>query len=152
VFRKTLAVGLAAAATIGLAACGDDNNDSGNGQSSTPAPARTQPAITTGADTGGTSAGGGATFAIAADPSGQLAYDKKRANVKAGNVTIDFTNQSPTPHNVELEGPSGDVGGTETISNDEAKETVKLKPGEYTYYCSVGNHRQAGMEGTLTVK
>jgi uncharacterized cupredoxin-like copper-binding protein len=27
-----------------------------------------------------------------------------------------------------------------------------LKAGTYTYYCAVPGHRQAGMQGTLTVK
>jgi uncharacterized cupredoxin-like copper-binding protein len=36
-------------------------------------------------------------------------------------------------------------GGTSTVS-----ET--LKPGTYTFYCSVDGHEAAGMKGTLTVK
>jgi uncharacterized cupredoxin-like copper-binding protein len=29
---------------------------------------------------------------------------------------------------------------------------VTVKPGKYTFYCSVPGHRQAGMQGILTVK
>ena len=36
-------------------------------------------------------------------------------------------------------------GGTKSFS-------ATLKPGTYTYYCSVPGHREAGMQGTLTVK
>ena len=35
-------------------------------------------------------------------------------------------------------------GGTKTFA-------VTLTAGTYTYYCSVPGHRQAGMQGTLTV-
>jgi uncharacterized cupredoxin-like copper-binding protein len=29
---------------------------------------------------------------------------------------------------------------------------MNLEPGEYKFYCPVGNHEQAGMVGTLTVR
>jgi len=95
--------------------------------------------------------GGGAatTLELAADPGGDLSFDKTELHAPAGEVTIDFTNEASIAHNVTLEGVDG--GATETITGDTASVTVQLEPGEYTYFCSVGNHRAGGMEGTLTV-
>jgi uncharacterized cupredoxin-like copper-binding protein len=59
-------------------------------------------------------------------------------------------NPSQTPHAVEVEG-KGVEEETKTLTQGTAKITVDLKPGKYEFYCPVDGHRQAGMEGTLTV-
>ena len=88
-----------------------------------------------------------------ADPNGQLAYTTTEASAKAGDVTIDFNNPQSLTHDVAIEDSGGEeVGKTDLIGNEETSTTVKLKPGTYTFYCSVPGHREAGMEGTLTVK
>jgi hypothetical protein len=45
---------------------------------------------------------------------------------------------------------SGGSGGAGYGSGDN-KVSAKLEPGEYEFYCPVGNHKDEGMEGTLTV-
>ena len=90
-------------------------------------------------------------MALAADPSGQLKYDVTSAAAKAGAVKIDFTNNSPVPHNVTIQQGSKNITATPTISQSKTTVTAQLKPGTYTFYCSVDAHRQAGMMGTLTV-
>ena len=68
-------------------------------------------------------------------------------------MTIDFNNPQSLTHDVAIEDSSGkEVGKTELIGQGETSATVDLKPGTYNYYCTVPGHREAGMEGTLTVK
>ncbi|HET7590239.1 MAG TPA: plastocyanin/azurin family copper-binding protein [Solirubrobacterales bacterium] len=101
---------------------------------------------------GGT-AGSGSSVDIEADPSGSLAFTSEKVTAKAGKDTINFTNSSPVPHDVKIENAKGEeIGGTEVISEGSNSAEVELKPGTYTFFCSVPGHRQAGMEGTLTVK
>lgn len=82
-----------------------------------------------------------------------LEYDTTKLSAKAGKVTIDFKNPSAIPHNVVIEQNGEELAGFEPIANgEEESETAELQPGTYTFYCSVPGHREAGMEGTLTVK
>ena len=91
------------------------------------------------------------SLALAANPSGLLAYNTKQLNAKAGTVTITMTNMSPLEHNVTVAQGSKVLGATPTFKGGSMKLTLKLKPGKYVFYCSVPGHRQAGMEGTLNV-
>ncbi|HYB23200.1 MAG TPA: plastocyanin/azurin family copper-binding protein [Solirubrobacteraceae bacterium] len=88
---------------------------------------------------------------LAANPKGLLSYNTKVLNAKAGTVTITMTNMSPLEHNVTIAEGSKVLGATPTFVGGSRTLTLKLKPGRYTFYCSVPGHRQAGMEGTLNV-
>ena len=119
--------------------------------------AATQPAPSGATTTGSTTTTGAAptgkatTLKLAAEPDA-IAYDTTQLSGKAGKVTIDFDNPSALTHNVCLEGPTGEqIGCSDTISQSTASLAENLKPGKYTFFCSVDSHRQTGMEGTLTV-
>jgi plastocyanin len=87
-----------------------------------------------------------------ADSSGDLAYTTDEVTAKDGNVTIEFTNPQPTPHNVAIEAAKGGRVVTETISEDFAATTITLRSAEkYIFYCTVPGHRKAGMEGVVNV-
>ena len=88
---------------------------------------------------------------LAAATGGQLAYDTKQLSTQAGSVTITFENASPLEHNVTLAQVRKVLGATSTFTKGTRSVTLNLKPGTYTFYCSVPGHRQAGMEGTLKV-
>jgi plastocyanin len=89
------------------------------------------------------------TLTLAADPSGGLSYDTKQLSAKAGRVTITFTNAASLEHNVTIAQGSTQLGATPTFSGGARTLSLNLKPGTYTFYCSVPGHRQSGMEGTL---
>jgi plastocyanin len=92
------------------------------------------------------------TLTIPADPSGALAYQFADAQANAGQVTVRSPNESSIDHDISIEGNGVDENG-EVVKNGGVSEVkVDLKPGEYTFYCSVEGHREGGMEGTLTVK
>jgi plastocyanin len=137
--RLLLLVLTALALVVAVAACGGDDDD----ESDEPA------AEATTEDTGG--GGGGETIMLAADPGGALAFDQTELTAAAGEVTIEFTNESGIPHNVEVEG-NGVEEVSETITEGSTSLTLTLEPGEYEFYCAVPGHREGGMEGTLTVE
>lgn len=136
-------------AALALVACGGGSDTTS--EATTTAPETTQETETEKEAEGGKA--GAATVEFEADPSGNLAFTSSEVTSKAGKVTVNFTNQSAVPHDVALEDEAGEqIAATETVAEGTDSTTAELKPGKYTFYCTVPGHRQAGMEGTLTVK
>jgi plastocyanin len=155
--KKLVAFLALALASLALVACGGGGDDN----SSTTATSGGESQAEQGAGSAGQETGGGneeasgsaSTLKFEADPNGALAYTTTSATAKAGEVTVEFKNPQSLTHDVAIESSSGEeVGKTELVADGSDSTTVDLKPGTYTFYCSVPGHREAGMEGTLTVK
>lgn len=93
----------------------------------------------------------GSSITLAAGPGAQLSFDTKQLSAKAGKVSVAFTNTTPIEHNVTVAQGSKVLSATPTFVGGSRTLTVTLARGAYTFYCSVPGHRQAGMEGTLSV-
>jgi uncharacterized cupredoxin-like copper-binding protein len=81
---------------------------------------------------------------------GNFFFDPKDSDAPAGIDTIKMDSESGLHTLVfddgKLPGFKLEAGSGES---DELK--ANLKPGKYTIYCDVPGHREAGMEGTITV-
>jgi plastocyanin len=150
--KKVAALLLLALATVALVACGSSNS------SSESTAATTESSAESGGGSEGTGGSGGSggesVVKIEAAQGSTLAYAQKEVKAKAGQVSIEFTNPQSLSHDVAVESSSGEeVGATELVASGKAVTTISnLKPGKYTFYCTVPGHREAGMEGTLTVE
>ncbi len=89
---------------------------------------------------------------IPADPTGALAFQYSKATAKAGQVTLEMPNKAPIQHDISIKGNGVNQQGPRVGTGGTSKITVNLKPGTYTFYCSVPGHEAGGMKGTLVVK
>ena len=122
---------------VALAACGGGSSSS----------AAASPGTTSSTE----SSGHTTTLELQADSSGAFMFDKTALEAPAGEVTINMTNPSSTAHNIAIEGNDVDVVGKTVENGGTSTVTANLKPGEYTFLCTVDSHAEAGMQGTLTV-
>jgi plastocyanin len=90
---------------------------------------------------------------VSSPADGGLRYDPDGLQAKPGNVAITYDNPSQVPHSIAVATANGNVIGQVQPFTD-GKQTVTLndlKPGKYVFYCTVPGHREAGMQGDLTV-
>ena len=99
------------------------------------------------ANNGGASPSGNADIVVEAR---NLDFDANSYSAKQGKVAIEYLQKNSLPHTLVIEGKSNfklSVNGQKTD-----RDELLLQAGDYTLYCDLPGHRQAGMEATLTIK
>lgn len=92
--------------------------------------------------------GGGAVVEVSL---GEFAIEPSTLELDPGSYTFRVTNNGGAVHALDIEGPTGEVETAELAAGESADLNVDLESGEYEMYCPVGDHRDRGMEGTITV-
>jgi len=80
-------------------------------------------------------------------------YSLSRSQVPAGRVKIELVNFGEDPHNLKLRRVSGTHVYTvgETLPGARTTKTFRFRHGRFRYWCSVADHKELGMKGTLRV-
>ncbi len=83
---------------------------------------------------------------------GEMFIELSEDSFNAGTYTFEVTNTGSMRHDFVVEQNGEDVASTDVLQPGESTTLeVDLAPGEYVFYCSVGAHRAAGMEVSVTV-
>jgi plastocyanin len=141
------------------------------------APASTSPAAAPGPDvltatgtSGSTSAGGAGSPGSGSSPgqapsvpptvprvqvtATEYSYTMSRTSVPAGRVIVEFVNRGQDEHNLRLIEREGDLAGSfpNTLSGGVSDQSLILRAGSYTLFCSLPEHESKGMRATLLVQ
>ncbi|MBA3421864.1 MAG: hypothetical protein H0U12_08235 [Thermoleophilaceae bacterium] len=89
----------------------------------------------------------------------EFSFDAKTVLVEgakaSGGVTVQIRlrNQGALAHNLRIYQGDREVGGTPTFQGGMTRSaTVSLKPGDYRFVCTVGDHAERGMVGELAAR
>jgi uncharacterized cupredoxin-like copper-binding protein len=129
VLKHLVAVAMGVSLALVVTACGDDEKPA----------TQTQPS--------------GAAVETVAVSETEFQLDPANPRIEQpGTVEFRVSNDGQTVHALEVEGPSGESKTGDIQPGESATLTANLdKPGTYEWYCPIGNHRQQGMEGEITV-
>lgn len=125
---RTRTIAVLVALPLAFAACGGDDEGDGGG-------------------------GGGSAATTVEMTATEFKFDPANPSVdEPGVVRFNVKNDGNAPHALEVEGPQGEVETEEIAPGQSASVEADLsEEGSFTIYCPVGNHRQQGMEGKVTV-
>jgi len=149
--RLSGAAAVAAIALATLTACGSDEPD----DTASPATETTSsgPALDSSAGASApatTSSASEAESITATEADFSISLDED--SLAAGSYEIQVVNNGSATHDLVVERDGSDVAESDDVGpGDTTTLSVDLEPGEYVFYCSIGNHRAMGMEITVEV-
>jgi plastocyanin len=102
----------------------------------------------------GTFALGGSSVGRVQVVANEFTFSLSRTTLKPGTAVIELANFGQDPHDLRVRRIGArHVAGTPVVGPGDRRElTVKLRPGRYSFWCSVADHRARGMRATLVVR
>ena len=94
----------------------------------------------------------GGKLSLDSDPTGALAFSAGKATAPSGALELIMKNLASIQHNIAVEGNGVTKKGPVVGKGATSDVKVTLKPGKYTFLCTVPGHAAGGMKGTLTVR
>jgi uncharacterized cupredoxin-like copper-binding protein len=83
---------------------------------------------------------------------GEFTIEPSAIALEPGSYVFHVVNDGAAVHALEIEGPSGEVETGDLAAGESADLAVDFpEDGRYEIYCPVGDHRDRGMEGSITV-
>jgi plastocyanin len=84
----------------------------------------------------------------------EYSFTLSRTTVPAGKVIFEFVNHGMDEHNLNMGQAEEPLAGSfpNTVSGGIVDQTVQLRPGKYTLFCSLPEHASKGMKATLVAE
>jgi plastocyanin len=81
-------------------------------------------------------------------------YRPQQIRAAPGRLRFDFVNKGRLAHTFRLERGEDRIVAkvSSLLPGDHASKTVRVRKGEYRFFCALSNHEELGMYGTLVVK
>jgi plastocyanin len=84
----------------------------------------------------------------------EYSFDPRAIQLRgAGTLTLTLRNEGSLAHNLKLFRGDEEIGGTPTLPAGRSESVrLNLEHGNYRMVCTVGDHEQLGMKGTVEVR
>jgi plastocyanin len=80
-------------------------------------------------------------------------YTPQTIRASPGRLRLDISNHGRLAHTLWVSRLNKNVAKADSLlPGEETRKTLKVRKGEYRFFCALSNHEELGMYGTLIVK